>query len=129
MALSPKQVADDLQVCRETVYSLLHSGKIEHFRVGRQLRISEDALARFKEQNTRIDRRPGWSPSKQKVLLSKGEADFLKFCQEGRRKPKKNASVTSPDTEADRKERGPSADEKGWSKFCEGLKDRHEGGK
>ena len=50
--LTPSEVADRLRVSANTVRSLIRSGEIESIRVGRQLRVSEDALSRFITKRT-----------------------------------------------------------------------------
>ena len=50
--LTPTEVADRLRVSANTVRSLIRSGEIESIRVGRQLRVSEDALSRFITKRT-----------------------------------------------------------------------------
>lgn len=42
--LTPKDVAERLDVRTETVYRVIRSGRLAHFRFGRQLRISEQQL-------------------------------------------------------------------------------------
>ena len=45
----PDELADVLQIGRNSVYELLHSGKIKSFRIGHQIRISKAALLQFVE--------------------------------------------------------------------------------
>ena len=45
--MRPDELADVLQIGRNSVYELLHSGKIKSFRIGHQIRISKAALLQF----------------------------------------------------------------------------------
>lgn len=47
--MRPDELADALQIGRNSVYELLHSGKIKSFRIGHQIRISKAALLHFVE--------------------------------------------------------------------------------
>ena len=47
--MRPDGLADVLQIGRNSVYELLHSGKIKSFRIGHQIRISKAALLHFVE--------------------------------------------------------------------------------
>ena len=47
--MRPDELADVLQIGRNSVYELLHSGKIRSFRIGHQIRISKAALRHFVE--------------------------------------------------------------------------------
>lgn len=47
--MRPDELADVLQIGRNSVYELLHSGKIKSFRIGHQIRISKAALLQFVE--------------------------------------------------------------------------------
>ena len=47
--IRPDELADVLQIGRNSVYELLHSGKIKSFRIGHQIRISKAALLQFVE--------------------------------------------------------------------------------
>lgn len=47
LCLSVKQVAEILGIGRNTAYELVHSGKLQSIRTGRQFRISKDALKSF----------------------------------------------------------------------------------
>ena len=47
--MRPDELADVLQIGRNSVYELLHSGKIKSFRIGHQIRISKAALLHFVE--------------------------------------------------------------------------------
>ena len=47
--MRPDALADVLQIGRNSVYELLHSGKIKSFRIGHQIRISKAALLQFVE--------------------------------------------------------------------------------
>jgi excisionase family DNA binding protein len=83
MSLTPLQVAEDLKVCRRTVYNLMSSGKLAYFMVGRQKRIEESELLRFKQEGPC---RSSKSKGSGKYQVPKGESDFIAFCQKGRRK-------------------------------------------
>ena len=45
--MRPNQVADALQIGRNTTYELLRSGRIKSVRVGNQIRISKESLIQF----------------------------------------------------------------------------------
>ena len=45
--LTPLEVMDILGIGKNSVYSLLNSGKLQAFRIGRSWRISGDALKEF----------------------------------------------------------------------------------
>lgn len=49
-----KEVADLLKVSKMTVYRLIEAGDIEHLKVQRSFRISEDALREYIEENTKV---------------------------------------------------------------------------
>jgi excisionase family DNA binding protein len=83
VSLTPLQVAEDLGVCRKTVYSMLARGDIRWFPVGRQKRIEESELLRFKQEGPC---RSSKSKGSGKYQVPKGESDFIAFCQKGRRK-------------------------------------------
>lgn len=50
----PREVADMLGCCLDTVYRLIKSGKLEAFRVGKgpNMRITDKALEKFIESET-----------------------------------------------------------------------------
>jgi excisionase family DNA binding protein len=45
--LTPAQVAEKLAICRATVYKLTTAGKLDHLRVGAQIRVPLAALAAY----------------------------------------------------------------------------------
>lgn len=44
---TPQEVADMLRVSRTTVYTYLNEGKLDHYKVGSKIRISENQLKQF----------------------------------------------------------------------------------
>ena len=51
-ALTAQDVADDLQIAKGTVYALAREGKIDHLKIGKQIRITPEQLADYKERCT-----------------------------------------------------------------------------
>jgi excisionase family DNA binding protein len=49
--LSPKDLADRLQLSRSMVYRLLTSGEIECYRIGSAYRVSEEQLIQFLQRH------------------------------------------------------------------------------
>jgi excisionase family DNA binding protein len=56
--LSPKQIALSLNVSADVVYRLLNDGALRGVRVGRQWRITEDALADYLARPARPEPQP-----------------------------------------------------------------------
>lgn len=50
MVLTVGEVAIDLKVRNETVYTLIRSGKLKAFRIGNRFRIMSEDLEKFKEE-------------------------------------------------------------------------------
>lgn len=50
MVLTISEVAADLKVRVETIYVLIHSGRLKAFKVGNRFRINENDLNKFKEE-------------------------------------------------------------------------------
>lgn len=50
VVMSVEQLAETLQVGRNTAYSLVRSGRIKSVRVGRQIRVPRGALEAFLEE-------------------------------------------------------------------------------
>jgi len=50
MILTVGEVAIDLKVRNETVYTLIRSGKLKAFRIGNRFRIMSEDLEKFKEE-------------------------------------------------------------------------------
>lgn len=44
---TPKEVADIMQVTRQTVYNWVNSGEVQAFKVGRNLRITESEMKKL----------------------------------------------------------------------------------
>lgn len=53
---TPDQIAELLQVSSDKTYQLIRSGRLGHYRIGRQYRISEKHLNKFLE-STETSRR------------------------------------------------------------------------
>jgi excisionase family DNA binding protein len=53
--LTPAEVAEQLAICRATVYKLTTAGHLEHIRVGAQIRIPLAALAAYLARGRRIE--------------------------------------------------------------------------
>jgi excisionase family DNA binding protein len=51
---TPQEVAVKLRVSYRTILNLIKSGKLEAFRIGAHIRISESAIPRYKESNKQI---------------------------------------------------------------------------
>jgi excisionase family DNA binding protein len=45
--LTPKDVAEVLRLSMQTVYELLKTGQLPHYKVGRSYRVSEEQLADY----------------------------------------------------------------------------------
>lgn len=50
MILTISEVAADLKVRNETVYTLIRSGRLKAFRIGNRFRITQEDLEKFKEE-------------------------------------------------------------------------------
>ena len=50
--LTKQEVAQNLKVCLRTVENLMAAKRIEYLRIGRAVRITPEALARFKQSLT-----------------------------------------------------------------------------
>jgi excisionase family DNA binding protein len=52
LILTIMEVTVDLKVANETVYRLIHSGKLKAFKIGNRYRVTEEELKRYKEEAT-----------------------------------------------------------------------------
>lgn len=52
LILSVEEIADILQIGRNTAYNLIRSNQIESVRIGRQIRVSKSALIRFLDKDS-----------------------------------------------------------------------------
>lgn len=95
--LTAQDVADRLGVCLKTAYNILNSGAFRLVRIPgvRALRVDEDDFNRTVE---------GWKcrPSSTRkastnLSLAKGDAEFIAFCQKGRRTGKQSKKKPSCD--------------------------------
>jgi excisionase family DNA binding protein len=85
-ALKVSEVAQELQVDRDTVYRLIKSGKLKAFKVGSDWRITEKALEEFIRKNTfsapscgAVDRMSGRA---KKQGPSRGKVNWAKRIEE-----------------------------------------------
>jgi len=54
-ALKPKQVAEALNVSLTTVHTLISTGELDSFKVGRSRRVSDDALFAYVDAKTNAE--------------------------------------------------------------------------
>ncbi len=64
--LTPKQVAEILQIHTLTIYSYIRQGKLDAIRLGRSYRIAPKDLARFIEAN-RTNHSPKFSGQRRQI--------------------------------------------------------------
>lgn len=94
--LTPHDVADRLRVCLKTAYNILNSGAVPVVTLGRALRVDESDLDRYIEERKKC-RQSSPRKAATKSSLAKGDTEYMKFCQQGRRAPKPKNGKRSSD--------------------------------
>ena len=70
--LTVAEVANDLKVCKMTVYRLIHAGELEAMKVGKMFRITEHSLTRYLKGGGREARRAAGEGKARGVSAGRG---------------------------------------------------------